>query len=331
MEKDNVIVFRKEGELSGNLTYFLNEMKRIPGVLEVSNYNGDLIVNRTGTQDVSWPGKRTNDQVSFKYLFVGKEFIETLGIPMREGRSFASANPNSPSIILNETAIRAMGLEHPIGQTITRWGEKKTIVGVVADFHFESFYEKVKPCFLILTPEAENIMVKIKGGQERQVIDRLTIFYKRYNPGFPFDIHFLNQDYQAYYDSETRVSILARYFAVVTVIISCLGLFGLVAYATQQRQKEIGIRKVIGASVSSVILLLSKDFLKLVAIAIVIAVPLAWLLADRWLSDFAYRAPIGFGLYLGGAALMVLITVLTMSFLTVRTALINPARTLKSE
>jgi ABC-type antimicrobial peptide transport system permease subunit len=326
-----VIVFRKEGVLNKNMPSFLQEVKRLPGVVNASNSGSDLIVNFSGTDGVSWTGKDINNKVQFKYLFVGYDFIETLGVNMKEGRSFAGAGLNTNGIIFNETAIKAMGLQDPVGKVVKQWGEDKTIVGVVKDFHFESLYEKVKPCFLILAPDAENVMVRIKGGTEQETINRLRQFYGEYNPGFPFEFRFLDQDYQKLYESETRVSVLSRYFAAIAVIISCLGLFGLAAFAAQKRQKEIVVRKIVGATTGSIAFLLSKDFLKLVLLAIVLALPLSWWVTHQWLDKFAYRVSIGIEVYIFAALLTIFITVLTMSFQTIKAALISPVKGLKAE
>ena len=175
------------------------------------------------------------------------------------------------------------------------------------------------------------MMVRIKAGQERETIARIEQFFANYNPGFPFDYNFLNEAYQKQYQTETRVGIMSRYFAGLAILISCLGLFGLATFTAERRQKEIGIRKVVGASVQQITGLLSADFLKLVSIAVVIAFPVAWWAMDQWLQSFAYRIKIGAGVFLVAAIAVILITLLTISIQAIKAALANPIKSLRTE
>jgi len=204
-------------------------------------------------------------------------------------------------------------------------------VGVVKDFHFESMYEKVKPCFLQYVPDNRNILVKIRAGAEGQALSAIERSYKRFSQGVPFEYKFIDEDYQVLYASEKRVATLSRYFAGVAIIISCLGLFGLAAFTAQRRQKEISIRKVVDASVSNLTLMLSKDFLKLVLIAILVAFPISWWALNEWLKDFAYRIDIGIEIFVLGGLAIFLITLLTISFQSIKAAIANPAKSLRTE
>ena len=174
-------------------------------------------------------------------------------------------------------------------------------------------------------------MVKIKAGTEKETIGRLETLYHQYNPGLPFEYKFLDEDYQALYASEQRVAVLSRYFAGIAIIISCPGLFGLVAFTAQKRQKEIGIRKVIGASVNNVVVLLSMDFFKLILIAILVAFPLAWWVTNQWLRSFAYRIEVGPYIFIAAGAAIILITLITISYQAIKAAIVNPVRSLRSE
>jgi putative ABC transport system permease protein len=329
-DKDNVIVFRKEGSLNTGMSGFLQQVRGIPGVLNASIMDEDLITNYSGTDDVQWPGKTAGNKIVFKDLAVGFDFVETMGIRMAQGRSFDSPSDTS-GIIFNETAIRTMGIKDPIGTMVTQWGKRKMIVGVAKDFHFESLYEPIKPCFLMLNPKASNVLIKIRQGMERNTISQLQAFYHEFNPGFPFDFKFISQDYQTLYDSEIRTATLSWYFAGITILISCLGLFGLAAFTAQKRQKEIGIRKVIGASVTGVVFLLTREILILALIALAMALPLAWWLTHLWLDGFAYRIDIGAGVFLTTGALIILLTLLTISYHAIRSAIANPIGSLRSE
>ncbi len=191
------------------------------------------------------------------------------------------------------------------------------------DFNFESLYSKVKPCFFQAYPIMPNVIVKIKAGTEKQTIEKIQNVYASFNKGMVFDYRFLDDEYQALYTSENRVATLSKYFAGLAIIISCLGLFGLVAFSAQRRQKEIGIRKVIGASAGSVAVMLSKDFMKLVLIAILAAFPIVWWAMNQWLDDFAYRIYIGADVFLIAGTSIIVITLLTISSQAIKAAVAN--------
>jgi len=328
--KDNVIYFPNEGRLGQHQQAFLSKARSIPGVLHASDMEGDMFGNHSGGSGIDWPGKTTS--IEFGGLYVDHDLMETMGLQMKEGRTFSPQFPSdSAGVIFNETAISAMGLKNPVGQTVKLWGKEKHIIGVVRDFHFESLYRKVSPFFISYEKNRSNIVVKIKAGTEKTTLARLDKLYKEYNPGLPFDYRFLEEDYQALYASEHRVSVLSWWFAGIAILISCLGLFGLMAFTAEKRQKEIGIRKVVGATVASLVTLLSADLLKLALLAMVIAFPLSWWILHHWLENFAYRVSIGPVLFLltGGSTLV--ITLGTISFQAIRAAMANPVKSLRSE
>jgi ABC-type antimicrobial peptide transport system permease subunit len=226
-----------------------------------------------------------------------------------------------------------MRLKNPIGKIVHIWGEDREIIGVTKNFHFESLYDTLKPCFFDFTfgNRASKIMVKIKTGTERETIARLQSLYKQFNPGLPFEYRFLDDDYQALYSSEERVAGLSKYFASLAILISCLGLFGLAAFSAQKRQKEISIRKVVGANAANVFFMLSKDFLKLVLLAILVSFPLTWWLINQWLRNFAYHISIGPGLFLVAGIAIVMITLVTISYQSVKASIAKPIKSLRSE
>jgi putative ABC transport system permease protein len=224
-----------------------------------------------------------------------------------------------------------MGLKDPIGKTVKFWEMERQIVGVTEDFNFESLYETVKPCFFQMLPVAPNIVVKIKAGTEKQTIAQIQKLYTSFNKGLAFDYKFLDEEYQTLYTSENRVAVLSKYFAGIAILISCLGLFGLAAFTAQRRQKEIGIRKVVGASASSVVIMLSKDFLKLVIIAALIAFPLVWWIMNDWLNDFAYHIQINADVFFIAGLSIILITLLAVSFQSIKAAIANPVKSLRTE
>jgi putative ABC transport system permease protein len=302
-------------------------------VLGASATSHSLTGHNGGTWGVVWPGKDANDRTEFEVIAGEMDMTRTLGMTIKEGRAFSRDYPSDTSgVLFNEAAIQFMGLKHPIGQQVVVWDQKMNIVGVVRDFHFQSLYEKVKPAMILLRPvNAYRMLIKLEAGKERPAIAGLKRLYQQFNPGWAFGYSFLDEAYENIYLSEKRVSILSRYFAGLAILISCLGLFGLAAFTAQRRNKEIGIRKVLGASVGGVVALLSGDFLKLVGLAIVIAFPLAWWVSNQWLKGFAYHIHINAGIFIGAAAFIIGLAFLTISFQSVKAALANPVKSMRSE
>jgi len=343
--RDNIIYFEKGGLTSANkddykpggkysreLETMLDDIKNVPGVVNAANFRHNITNRHGGTTAVNWPGKPQNMEVSFTDIAVGYGFTETMGIQMKEGHSFTANDSNQHAkVVINEAAVEVMGLKNPVGKKINIWGEDREIIGVAKNFNYESLYEGLKPCFFDYTfgNRASKIMVKVQAGTEKQTLAGLEKLYHQYNPGLPFEYKFLDADYQALYASENRVSALSKYFAALAVIISCLGLFGLAAFTAQKRQKEIGIRKVVGASVGRVVVMLSKDFLRLVLIAVLVAFPIAGYLTSHWLHGFAYRVEVGAGVFIIAGFAVLLITILTTSTQAIKAAMMNPVKALK--
>jgi len=334
-DKDNVLQFDKEGTVAQNTTTFLEKIKKIPGVVNASAVSQSTVQsgNNNSTYGIEWPGKNAKDLVVFGVTNVDYNMIETLGIHLNEGRSFSRQfGADSTKLIFNEAAIKVMGLKKPIGTKVMMWGKEMEIVGIVKDFHFVSLYEPIAPMVFRYDPTRTMlIMVKIQAGNEKETIAKLSGFYKNYNPGYPFDYKFLDKSYQALYISEQRVSTLSKYFAGLAILISCLGLFGLATYNAEARTKEIGIRKVLGASVGNVVLMLSKDFFKLLIIAVVIAFPLAWWAMNNWLNGFAYKINIGATVFIVAFVTILLITLITVGYQAIKAALANPVKSLRTE
>jgi putative ABC transport system permease protein len=308
---------------------FVNELKQMPGVVNAASYYHNLIGDHGSIGGFQWPGKDPTKEFDFANLEVGPNFLETMNIKIKEGRNF-SVN-TSKEIIFNETAIKQMGIKNPIGKTVKFWDQERQIIGIAEDFNFESLYQGVKPCFFQVYPVMPNVLVRLQGGNEKQTLERIQQAYANFNKGMAFEYRFLDDDYQALYTSENRVGILSRYFAGLAIIISCLGLFGLAAFTAQRRQKEIGIRKVVGATVANVAMLLSKDFFQLIIVALLIAFPIVAWGAKEWLASFAYRVGIGADIYILTALFIILITLFTVSYQAIKAALVNPVKTLKSE
>lgn len=333
--KDNIIHFEAEGKIGENLDVFLSEVEDLPGILHASSIGHSLVEggHRRSSSTVQWEGKNPDDIVEMENVMVNYGMIELLEIEMLAGRTYSkSFSDESSKIIFNEAAIEAMGLKDPIGKVIKLWDEDRQIVGVAKDFHFLSFHEKVTPLFFILRPENSWIvMAKIEAGKEQEAIANLQELHHNFNPGLAFDFKFQDEGYQAQYEAEQRVSVLSRYFAGIAILISCLGLYGLVAFAAEQRRKEIGIRKVLGASVSNIMALFSKDFIKLVSISIVVGSAVSWIAMSKWLEGFAYRIELAWWVFAAAGAAALLIAVCTVSYQAVKAARANPVKNLRTE
>lgn len=331
--KDNIIYFSNTGKLrEGGLEAFLSEIKSISGVISASSFSHNLTGEHGGTTDLEWDGKSHDEIIEFGNLEVDYGLIELMGFEMLQGRTFSNEfGSEGDNLILNEAAIVAMGLKDPIGKTVKLWGKDKQIVGVVKNFHFESLYEKVKPCFMQCSPNRRNVLVKLRGGSAEETIPLIRASYHEYNPGLPFEYTFLDEDYKLLYASEQRVAKLSRYFALVAILISCLGLFGLAAFTAERRIKEIGIRKVLGSSVLNIVILLSSDFTKIILLSIAIALPLSYLIAKDWLDNFAYHIKLELWYFASTAMVALLISWLTVGAQTIKSAMTNPVNNLRTE
>lgn len=308
---------------------FVNELNNIPGVVSAGSHSHNLTGDHGGISGVSWQGKDPKLDINFANIEIGANFLQTIGIRLKEGRYFS---PNAQNeIIMNETAIKAMGLKNPLGTVVKFWDEKREIVGVAKDFNFESLYSQVKPAFFRCYPVTNQVSVRVKAGMEAQTIASIRNAYMAFIPGLSFEYKYLDESYQRLYVSEIRIGILARYFAGLAIFISCLGLFGLAAFTAGRRQKELGIRKVIGASVAQLVYLVSREFLWLVALALAIAFPLAWLGMNSWLNEFAFRTHITADIFWLTGLTVIVITLLTISYQSISAAVANPVKSLRAE
>ncbi|MDR3716358.1 MAG: ABC transporter permease [Puia sp.] len=332
--KDNILNFDMTGSSADNTKTFLAELRNLPGVINATSLDHSDLYDYGG----SFPyieGKPPKDMIEIHNIGVNYGMIETMGMQLAEGRSFSkNLSSDSAEVILNQAAVDAYGIKDPIGKKAEIFygdGPRK-IVGVVKDFHFQSLHEAVKPFAIrLVTNYTRGVLVKIHAGTEKQTIDHIQALYAKFHPGFPFDYKFFDEAFQAQYVAERRVAILSRWFGGLAILISCLGLFGLAAFTAEKRFKEIGIRKVLGATVSGIAVMLTTDFLKLVGLAILIAFPLAWWATNQWLAGFAYRIRTGPDLFLLAGASTLLITVLTISFQAIKAAVTNPVKSLRAD
>jgi len=257
-----------------------------------------------------------------------------MGMKLKSGRDFGPVPENdSTNIIVNESFAKLMKKNDVVGEMVKANGLNAQIIGVVSDFVYSDMYGPSAPLVLFCQPRAVNyLFVRFKAGTDIQAgLSKLEAVLKSNNPGYPFEYKFLDDEFNKLFKSETLIGRLSRIFAFLAIFISCLGLFGLAAYTAERRRKEIGIRKVLGASIGNITTLISKDFLKLVLISFVIAFPLAWYYMNKWLEDFAYRIDISWVVFAGAGLIALLIALLTISFQAIRAAVANPVKSLRSE
>mgnify|MGYP001031293589 CR=1 FL=1 len=304
-----------------------------PAVQDVTRTSAGSIIdisNQTGNND--FEGKAPNQTLFLSTMAVDQNFISFFKMQLKEGTGFTGTGADSARFLLNETAVRQMGLKNPIGKPLRLWGTKGVIAGVVKDFHFTSMKKQIEPAVFYYKPdELYRVYVRAKGKEMSQSLAALETEWKRYNPQFAYNYAFLNDGFEHLYRSEMRVGRLFNIFSIIAIIISCLGLLGLAAYTAQVRTREIGVRKVLGASVPGIVRLLATDFIRLVLIAILLAIPVAWFAMDRWLQDFAYRTSLSAGTFILAGVLAIGIALLTISIQSIRAALANPVRSLRSE
>ena len=333
--KDNVVLIKRQGELNNQLDTFLSRARQISGVLVASSTGASITDNTNSSWGHSWEGQPAGDenQLEFGGATINYDLIEALGIEIKYGRSFSEEHADEMvHVILNETAVKRMGMTDPIGKWIELFGTKREIVGIVKDYHFQSLYANLKPQFLLISPQNTNtIVLKIAKGSEEATLESVKKLFKEFNPATPFEFTFLDDEYQALYFSEQRISTLAQYFALVAIVLSCLGLFGLAAFSAERRTKEISIRKVLGCSEWRIMKMLTIEFTSMVILAAAIALPVAWYYSEQWLGKFAYRSELPLWLFVATGTVVLLIAVLTVGMQAIKTARINPAVNLKSE
>ncbi|MDY8137524.1 ABC transporter permease [Aquimarina sp. 2201CG5-10] len=333
-EKERLITMNVRGDMIKNFNRIKQDMLKTGTIENVAlNSYETLSVGNNGS-GMTWKGKDESNDLLISYRFISPEFISTAGMEIINGRDFQIGSPaDTTNIIITQSLAKIMGEETVIGKNV-QWGDSQLkVMGVVKDFLYGDMYTSSDPVVFFNDPEEARYMyVKLSAnGNTASTLGKIKAVMQKNNPAYPFEYSFVDDDFNAKFKSENLVSKLSRIFAVLAILISCLGLFGLAAYTAEQRNKEIGVRKVLGASVSRIVRLLSKDFLKLVLIAIVIAIPLAWFVMKNWLDGFAYRININWWVFIVAGLTAVMIALFTVSFQTIKAAIANPIKSLRTE
>ncbi len=338
--RKQVLVIKNTNALKDQATTFKNELLQISGV-QNATMTGYLPVEGdrgNGTLFTS-PALDQTSAISMQAWIVDENYVPTLDIKFLRGRNFSPQFPtDSNAIIINEAAAKFLGIKDILNRKLYNIEDIKTrklaeyhIIGVIKDFNFSSLRDVIIPLGLFLHKQTGSIAIRINTSNISSVVSQIKNKWQTMAPGQPFDYSFMDEQFNNLYSTEQQTGQICITFAVLAILIACLGLFGLVTYAAEQRTKEIGIRKVLGANVANIVTMISKDFLKLVLIASIIAFPLAWWVMNKWLQDFAYRVNIGWWIFVLAAVIAVLIALITISFQSIKAAIANPVKSLRTE
>jgi len=333
-DRDNLIYTPAQGDLWRKYQAFKAELTGMPGIQAVTRTDQPPQETGAHAYDITWEGKDPTTRAVVIHTTVGYGWLKMMNLKLLQGRDFSADFPtDTNAYIINETALKLIGYKDPIGRPLSIFDQHYKIIGVVKDFHFKSLHDPIEPLLINLNEQIDwgFIMVKARPGQTREAVASMEKVYREFEPQFPLQYHFSDQEYQRLYNNEQMIGRLSDSFAILAVFISCLGLLGLAMFTSEQRTKEIGIRKVLGASELKIFSMLSKDFLQLVGIALVIASPLAWLLMDNWLREYPYRTNITWWIFAVAGTAAMTIALLTIGFQALKAALANPVTSLRSE
>jgi ABC-type antimicrobial peptide transport system permease subunit len=332
--KERVINISLEGDSRRFYEPLKNRMLADERILGVTGTADDLPYFGWGTSTTRWEGKNPDKDILVNFNIVDYDFIETLGIEMAEGRPFSRefTSDVENGIIVNEEMVSLMGLESAVGAKLVTWEKPRTIVGVIKDCHFQPLTNLITPYFFYLEKERiTNLVIRMQSGKIPATLQFIKNVWEDFVPMYPFEYGFVDEDFNNTYRGIERAGRLASSFTFIAIFIACLGLFGLASFTAEQRSKEIGIRKVLGSSVPGIVVLLSKEFIKWVLIANIVAWPVAWFVMNLWLQGFAYQSKIGLGIFVVSGLLAILIALLTVSYQALKAAMANPVDALMYE
>jgi len=334
-DKNNLGYVYIQGNIPKNYELIKNELLNSGAVASVSKTQAPLTQNWSSGISMNWQGKDPNAKIQVNRYTEDGDLVKTAGMHLVQGRDIDIKNfpSDSTACLISESAVKVMGFKNPIGQLIYDDPENWHVVGVIKDFILESPYEPIKP-FMVKGPKYGGNAIHIKLSNANNIstnLARAEKIFKKYNPAYPFEFYFIDKEYAQKFSDEKLTGTLASLFAALTILISCLGLFGLAAYMAANRIKEIGVRKVLGASVANITALLAKDFVKLVAVALFIASPVAWWVMNKWLQGYNYRINISGWVFIVAGSLAILIALITVSFQAIKAAISNPVKSLRTE
>ncbi len=338
--KEQVLVLQNTYALNNGSKTFRNQLMQIPGVIGLTSTGYLPVIGaRSGRAFVTGSVFDGKNFILMQQWPVDENYIPTLQVQLKNGRNFSAQLPtDSSAVIINEAAAKLLGSDDAINKKLYRVDDVATgklvaynIIGVIKNFNFNSLHEQVAPLVLTLQEDNGSMALRINSGNIAGLITQLKFKWKAIAPAQPFSYSFLDEEFNRQYNGEERSGKMSMVFSILAIFIACLGLFGLVTYAAEQRIKEIGIRKILGASISNIISLLSKDFLKLILIAVCIASPIAWWVMNSWLQDFAYRINISWWVFIAAGLLVLMIAFITAMFQTIKAAIANPAKSLRTE
>ena len=343
--KDQILYFGTRGDIQSNLEAFKEEIRRSPGVVSVTGGYG-LPGDQLATDGIMVPGKNNEKEFTAIHLMIDEDYVKTMGLKLVAGRDLSKkfSTDVDNAFLINEAAVKELGFGSPqaaLGQALhwNKWVpdslnpvKKGEIVGVVKDFHVKSLHEKISTTVMHMYPEVlVKMAVKVKAGNLASTIDHIKTTWNKFAPGYPLDYNFLDENFEAMYTSERKLGTLLWIFTLMAIFIGCMGLFGLAAFSAEQRIKEIGIRKVLGASVLNISAMLSKTFLKPVFISSLLAFPVAWFLLNKWLENFTYRITISWWVFAFATIAALAIAFLTVGYQAVKAARSNPVKSLRTE
>lgn len=335
-DRENLIYIPVEGDLIKKYDVFRQEASSMPGIKMVDRCSQFPHTMAFRAAAVEWSGADPGaPEILFNMASVGYDFVRTMDLQVVEGRGFSrDIKADSTNFMVNEEAVRQMGIKDPVGKEVTIWGSRKgKIVGVLKDYHTSSLHERIDPLILDINEQLNfgTIMVRTEAGKTTQALESLKEVCTNVNPSFPFLYTFMDQQYAKLYKSEQVVSKLSNVFALLAIVISCMGLLGLAMFSAEQRRKELSIRKILGASAGNIVMKFSRDFLKLVFLAMIISIPIAWFAMNSWLQSFAYQIDLTWWIFAVAGIGAILISMVTISAQAIKSALESPLKNLRSE
>jgi putative ABC transport system permease protein len=328
-----VVTIQGTDALRDKTTAFKNELLRLPMVKNVSVSDFLPVANsKRNGNSFKKEGKTSGDDgIQGQRWVIDENYIPTLGMHLVAGRNFSATMPSdSQAVIINQAMADKLGYKDPLGQAINN-GQRLTIIGVVENFYFESMKQEVSPLCMVLGNSNSMVSVKVNGSNMKEALASISAVWKTFQPTQSLRYNFLDQSYASMYADVQRMQFMFTGFTILAIIVACLGLFALAAFMAEQRSKEVGIRKVLGATLTNIFTLLTGSFLKLVCISLFIALPLGWLLMNKWLEDYTYRISITWGMFAFAGVAVVFIALFTVSFQAVKAAVANPVKSLKTE